>query len=45
MDMASLPAACASPPPVPATYHPARERLIAAVREMVVQVAKERAED
>ncbi len=39
MDMAELPAACASPPVVPATYRPARERLIAAVREVVVQIA------
>jgi len=41
LDIADLPAACASPPDVPAAYHPARDRLIAAVREFVKETFQE----
>lgn len=41
MDVADLAAACASPPPPPAAYRPARNRLIASVREVVERVAQE----
>lgn len=39
LDIDELPSACASPPPVPASYQPSRERLVGAVREMVERVA------
>ncbi len=38
-DMDDLPDACAHPPAAPASYEPAKERLVSAVREMVERVA------
>ena len=38
-DMDELAEACAHPPPAPSHYAPAKQRLVAAVREMVERVA------
>jgi len=43
LDIAELQEACANPPRVPASYEPAREPLLAAVRRMVDRVAQEKA--
>ena len=42
LDLEELPEACAHPPQPPAAYRPAREPLIAAVRNMVDRVASKR---
>lgn len=39
LDMDDLPGACADPPPVPLSYHPAQHRLVSAVRDVVERVA------
>lgn len=38
MDITDLPQACATPPPVPTQYRPARDRLIAAIRTNVEEI-------
>lgn len=42
LDIADLESACADPLPFPETYRPAREPLVAAVRDMVDRVAQKR---
>lgn len=42
LDVDELAGAVADPPPVPAHYRPAREPLLAAVRDMVERVAREK---
>jgi len=41
-DIADLAEACAHPPPVPASYRPAKRQLIAAIRETVDRIAATR---
>ncbi len=42
LDMNDLPDACVAPPPVPASYKPAKHRLIVAVRDTIDRVAARR---
>ena len=42
-EVSELPEACAHPPPVPESYRPAKERLVASVREVVERVSARKA--